>query len=86
MYYWARSFILVLCLMFPREEASAGGHPPEFVLEWGSNGVGDGQFSGPHGIEVDAAGNVYVVDTGNNRIQKFTGGGVFLMKWGSFGA
>ena len=59
--------------------------PPEFVREWGSSGTGDGQFGGAHGIEVDADGNVYVADTGNNRIQKFTSDGVFLMKWGSSG-
>jgi tripartite motif-containing protein 71 len=35
---------------------------------------------------VDAAGNVYVSDTGNDRIQKFTNDGVFLMKWGSYGS
>jgi DNA-binding beta-propeller fold protein YncE len=28
---------------------------------------------------------VYVADTGNNRIQKFTGSGAFITKWGSAG-
>lgn len=46
---------------------------------------GDGQFSGPTGVAVDAAGNVYVVDSGNHRIQKFDSIGKFLAKWGTQG-
>jgi DNA-binding beta-propeller fold protein YncE len=34
---------------------------------------------------VDASGNVYVADTGNYRIQKFTSTGTFLLQWGSSG-
>jgi streptogramin lyase len=59
--------------------------PPSFVLKWGTNGAGDGQFSGPHGVAVDTAGNVYVADTGNGRIEKFTGTGTFITKWNSGG-
>ena len=81
-----QAWILTLSLAFFPSPTRAGGDAPEFILQWGSNGARDGQFSGPHGIEVDAEGNVYVVDTGNNRIQKFTSDGVFLFKWGSFGA
>jgi sugar lactone lactonase YvrE len=33
-------------------------------------------FSGPQGVAVDAMGNVYVVDSGNNRIVKITTAGV----------
>jgi sugar lactone lactonase YvrE len=35
---------------------------------------------------VDAAGNVYVADTGNHRIQKFSGDGTYLTQWGSHGS
>ncbi len=31
------------------------------------------------------SGNVYVVDTGNHRIQKFDGNGTFLCAWGNRG-
>ena len=43
-----------------------------FLTKWGSWGSGDGQFKYPYGVAVDSSGNVYVADTGNNRIQKFS--------------
>lgn len=52
---------------------------------WGSFGTDDGQFDHPRGIAVDSDGNVYVADSGNNRIQKFTSTGIFLDKWGQPG-
>ncbi len=57
----------------------------EFVLKWGSQGSGDGQFNHALKIEVDSSSNVYVVDPGNARIQKFTSDGTFITKWGSLG-
>ena len=77
----SRFWFLAFSLLFLPSRTWAGGEPPVFVLQWGSNGTGEGQFSGPHGIEVDADGNVYIADTGNNRVQKFTGNGVFLLQW-----
>ncbi|MFH1897518.1 MAG: FlgD immunoglobulin-like domain containing protein [Candidatus Desantisbacteria bacterium] len=54
--------------------------------KWGSSGSGDGQFSYPFGVAVDATGNVFVADTSNNRIQKFASDGRFITKWGSSGS
>ncbi len=56
------------------------------MTSWGSLGFGDGQFRNPQGIAVDGAGNVYVADSGNDRIQKFSASGAFLAKWGSEGS
>lgn len=36
-------------------------------------------------MAIDAAGNLYVADTGNHRIQVFSLEGVFLRQFGSFG-
>jgi len=43
-------------------------------------------FTRPNGIAVDSNGNVYVADTENQRIQKFTPNGQFVTKWGSSGS
>ena len=67
-----------------------------FLREWGStckldtgegcaNG-GVGQFNEPWGIAVGADGSVYVSDTWNHRIQKFTNDGQFVTAWGTFGS
>ena len=40
----------------------------------------------PWGIALDKQGNVYVADWRNDRIQKFTADGRFLMKFGSSGS
>ena len=38
---------------------------------FGSKGSNDGQFKFPHGIAISPNGNIYVSDTGNNRVQIF---------------
>jgi hypothetical protein len=60
--------------------------PPTFATKWGTQGSGPGQFQFTRGIATDAAGNVYVVDTNNNRVQKFDSDGNFLLEWGSAGS
>lgn len=66
-----------------------------FVETWGSPGSGDGQFDfettfggTPHGygdVAWDAAGNFYVADVGNRRVQKFGPDRAFLLAWGDEG-
>jgi sugar lactone lactonase YvrE len=62
------------------------GSTGAFITKWGSFGIGDGQFREPNAVATDAAGSVYVADSGNHRIQKFTSTGAFVTKWGSSGA
>jgi hypothetical protein len=59
--------------------------PPLFAQKWGSYGPGNGQFNVLTGVAVDAAGNVYATDSGNDRVQKFSGSGVLLTSWGGYG-
>jgi YD repeat-containing protein len=53
------------------EEFSAGG---AFLSSFGVSGSGNGQFSTPIGVAVTTANVVYVLDNGNNRIQKWKPG------------
>jgi sugar lactone lactonase YvrE len=57
---------------------SSGG---TVLMIWGGDGSGPGQFQLPGGIATDAAGQVYVADTGNRRIQVFDSGGHFQTQW-----
>jgi hypothetical protein len=52
----------------------------------GTAGSADGQFNIPSGLAVDSAGNVYVADALNDRVQKFSSSGTFLDKWGTHGS
>jgi len=53
-----------------------------FLLTWGSFGTGNGNFSGPRGVAVDSAGNVYVTDSINDRVVKFTSTGTYISQLG----
>ena len=48
------------------------------LTSWGEPGTGPGQFMLPHGIAVDATGNVLVCDRESDRIQVFTAEGRFI--------
>ena len=65
--------------------AASGAEEYVFVTAWGSGGTGDGQFNLSYGAALDGAGNVYICDFQNNRVQKFTSNGTFLGSWGSYG-
>ena len=56
-----------------------------FLLSFGSAGSGPGTFLNPLGIALDPLGNLYVADTGNDRVQKLDGNGRFLGQVGRFG-
>ena len=49
-------------------------------------GTVPGEFYGPRDIAVDSAGNIYVTDTGNHRIQVFGAGGELIAWFGEKGA
>ncbi len=65
---------------------NATNSPPVYVLAFGDSSPNPANnLAFPGGVTVDAAGHVYVSDTHNNRIQKFTGRGEFLGRWGQGG-
>ena len=70
--------------MISSQAFASEGH--RHIFEWGTFGVIDpGQFNLPQQIAVDDERNIYVADTNNSRIQKFTSDGEFLSSWGTYG-
>ena len=57
----------------------------KYIMKFGSPGGAVGSFVDARGISVDKSGNVYVADTGNNRVQKFNPQGKPLKQIGGFG-
>ena len=55
------------------------------VMSWGQEGSGPGQLRHPMGIAVDEQDFVYVADTENQRVVKFTSNGKFVATWGGPG-
>ena len=57
-------------------------------LEFGTiGGLEPGYFNNPTDIAIDDRnGEMYVVDTGNNRVQRFSSEGTFLSEFGAFGS
>lgn len=58
----------------------------QFETSWGAPGASDGQFSNPAFIATGPDGSVYVSDSGNNRVQRFTADGAFLQSIGGAGS
>lgn len=63
-----------------------------FQRKWGNEGgstagnSGNGLFKFPEGVAVDQLGYVYVADTQNHRVQKFSANGGFEGTWGYGGS
>jgi hypothetical protein len=49
--------------------------------QWGIRGGELGQFFGPSGVAVGGHGNLYVVETLGDRVQKFASDGKALLQW-----
>lgn len=56
-----------------------------FNTETGGPGTGLGEFNSPQAVAVDTAGNVYVADTDNNRIQMFVASAGTQGEWKMIG-
>ena len=80
---------------------SFGSNTHPYILEWGGFDTTEREtdcflcaehfrtvqkgWKLPQQIAVDDERNIYVADTGNSRIQKFTNDGQFLSSWGTNG-
>jgi DNA-binding beta-propeller fold protein YncE len=69
--------------LIPVAADAARTYPP-LQLIWETRGDPN-PFDVPVGVAADAQGNIYVMDTGNFRVQKFGSEGNFLWMWGSEG-
>jgi tripartite motif-containing protein 71 len=59
---------------------------PSFSADFGSEGTGSGSLKGSWGIALDASGDAWVADTGNNRIEEFSPTGSFITTYGKEGS
>jgi sugar lactone lactonase YvrE len=57
-----------------------------FVSQWGTQGSAPGQLSSPTGLALDGAGDIFVTDSNNNRVEEFTTAGAFVAQWGVTGS
>ncbi len=57
----------------------------EHIGEFGEAGSGPGQLNGPTGINFDSNNDLYMVDSKNHRVQKFSKDGKHILSFGSFG-
>jgi sugar lactone lactonase YvrE len=53
--------------------------------KFGGSGSAEGLFHGPQGVAFDQKGHIYVVDSGNFRVQKFDVKGKFILSFGKKG-
>jgi DNA-binding beta-propeller fold protein YncE len=58
-----------------------------YLSQFGSHGIGDGQFANPAGVAIDPTnGHIVVAETTGTRVQIFDSTGVFISKFGTNGS
>jgi tripartite motif-containing protein 71 len=68
-----------------RNERQVSTQPQNILDTGGGPGADRGFFATPKDIGVDKEGNIYIVDSKNNRIQKFNSAGNFILAFGKEG-
>src|SRR5438270_9659517 len=81
-----RSVIYKIPDSFPAGVVREGSSKAPVTAFEGGHGSGKGQFDNPRGIAIDGAGNMFVADTDNGRIEKFSQNGTFVTSIGPFEA
>ncbi|HEY5286439.1 MAG TPA: hypothetical protein VIJ50_04980, partial [Solirubrobacteraceae bacterium] len=69
----------------PGANAEAASSSKSF-FSFGGSGSSAGQLSGPTGVATDSSGNVWVADTGHDRVQEFNSKGEFVREFGAEGS
>ena len=84
-----RQFLAISALLCVLTGVLAFGGAPALASSkgvvgfFGGTGSAGGLFSTPGGVAVnDTSGDVYVVDSGNNRVQELSASGAFIRAWG----
>jgi hypothetical protein len=83
----ALTCVLTLAVVLVGGVSQADAAPKGIVGVFGGVGSGNGQFQKAGGVAVNqTTGDVYVVDIGNARVQRFDADGDFLSQFGSAGS
>ncbi len=59
---------------------------PSYSSSFGAPGSGNGQFTRPGGMAIEAQGNIVVVDSNDNRVEGFSEKGEYLGQFGTKGS
>ena len=93
---------LAIALLLVGPALAMGSAPPtievvnpsvEYITDYGLPGSGERQFYYPHDVKVSQVGdletglgNIFVADSGNNRVERLDRDGSFVYQFGSFGS
>jgi sugar lactone lactonase YvrE len=66
-------------------ESPSPATAPSYNSAFGTAGTANGQFDHPADIALDTKGDLWVVDSANNRVEEFNEKGEFLTKFGMLG-
>src|ERR1051326_774308 len=78
-------FCVSLCAL-ASSPAAKGAVTATYVQGFGGEGTEGGHLSTPQGVAIDSKGNVWVADTGHDRVQEFDAEGKFVQEFGAFGS
>src|SRR5438034_858644 len=89
--FWRSSAVLLSILLLltwpqPAHAQCSAAAASAYLFQFGSFGAGNGQLYNPVGVAVNAASNIIVADSLNNRIEVFDANGNYLSQFGSLGA
>jgi DNA-binding beta-propeller fold protein YncE len=83
------SIVILLLLMFNpdnvKNDRKIAAEPQNILTQGGAPGTDRGFFQAPKDMAVDKDGDIYIVDSNNNRVQKYNNSGAFILSFGKKG-